>query len=270
MAKAIRQIKEKRSKIDIILEVLDARVPLSSRNPVLNEVFPSKPRLLLLSKADLADPIVTNKWLTYFKKKGLAAITVNALSGKEAQKIEKAAKKVIANSPSEKKTSEADIIRGVVFGIPNVGKSSLINHLIGKRKTIIADRPGVTKKQDWLVVSKKFLLLDTPGILWPKFEDPNIGFKLAIVNCIKEKRYNFEEIVFYLFKYLLKTYPQSINSRFNLESPMEEPLAMLEEIGRKRGCYLSGNEIDYDRVYDLFIREFRSGKMGRISLETPA
>ncbi|MFC1617447.1 ribosome biogenesis GTPase YlqF [Candidatus Margulisiibacteriota bacterium] len=261
MAKAIKQVKKKGSHVDIILEVLDARVPLSSRNPILDEIFPSKPRLLLFNKADLSNMYVTNKWIAYFKSKNIEAIAINAISGKESNKIQKVVKKITK--------IENRIIKCVVFGIPNVGKSSLINYLIGKKKVLVSDKPGVTKKENWLAVGKHLMLLDTPGILWPKFEDMNVGYKLAIANCIKAERYDSLQIATYLCDYLLKEYPNLIKNRFKIEDDICAPDEIFETIGQKRGCFLSGNEIDYERVYELFLREFRGGKMGKVSLERP-
>jgi ribosome biogenesis GTPase A len=262
MAKAIRQIKEKRKEIDIILEVLDARIPLSSRNPVLDELFPDKPRLLLFNKVDLSDRFITNKWIAYFKAKNIVAMPINAISGKESYKIEKVVKKIVANKDKK-------MIRCVVFGIPNVGKSSLINCLIGKKKELVGNKPGVTKKEKWIVVGKNLVLLDTPGILWPKFKNESIGYNLAVTNCIKEQRYDVCQITTYLCDFLMKEYPEAIKTRFKIEGNEKDALKIFEKIGLHRGCVLSGNELDYDRVYDLFLREFRAGKLGRISLEKP-
>ncbi|MFC1617044.1 ribosome biogenesis GTPase YlqF [Candidatus Margulisiibacteriota bacterium] len=261
MAKAIRIIKEKRNQIDIILEVLDARIPLSGRNPVLDELFPDKPRLLLFNKVDLSNIIITNKWIDYFKARNIKAIAINAISGKEAYKIEKAVKNIAANAEKA--------IRCVVFGIPNVGKSSLINHLIGKKKVSVGAKPGVTKKDTWLAVGKNLMLLDTPGILWPKFKDMNIGCKLAITNCIKEERYDLCQIATYLCAILIKNYPHIIESKYKIPADIKNPDKIFEQICQNRGFFISGNELDYDRVYKVFLRDFRSGKLGRISLEKP-
>jgi ribosome biogenesis GTPase A len=261
MAKTIKQIKKISTKIDIVLEVIDARIPLSSRNPILDELFPDKPRLLLFNKVDLSNLFITNKWIAYFKSKNIPAISINALSGKETNKIETAIKK-LANV-------EKKITNCVVFGIPNVGKSSLINYLIGQKKVIVGNRPGVTKKEGWIIVGKNIMILDTPGILWPKFENISIGYKLAIANCIKEERYDFGEIATYLCNVLLKDYPFAIKNRFKIEDDEQDPAKIFERIGQYRGCFVSGNEIDLERVYQLFLREFRAGKMGRISLEKP-
>ncbi|NQY74099.1 MAG: ribosome biogenesis GTPase YlqF [Candidatus Margulisbacteria bacterium] len=264
MAKAIRHIKETSSTIDVIMEVLDARAPKSSQNPVLEEILQKKPRLIILNKADLCDSRALRAWIAYFKTLSTIVLPVNAISGKGSKKIESALVEVFARKNTSRK-----LIRVTVFGVPNVGKSSLINHLIGKKKTLVGNKPGVTKKQIWHALGEKCLLLDTPGILWPKFESPDIGQKLAALNCIKEQRYDSEEIAYYLCDFLMAHYPRLINQRFKLDEEFTEATNVFEAIGKKHGYFLSGNEIDITRVYNTFIREFRSGKIGRISLEKP-
>jgi len=261
MAKAMREMKEKRSQIDVIIEVLDARIPLSSRNPVLAEVFSGKPRLIILNKEDLANPTITQQWCNYFKNEKTECLAINS-RGNNRKKIEKIVRELI---PDPQKR----IIKSAIFGVPNVGKSSLINHLIGKKKVIAGDKPGVTKKQIWVPVSHSLLLLDSPGILWPKFEDPKTGLNLAITHCIKEIRYNSEEVATVLCEFILNHAPTAIPNKYKIDTTEKTPPQIFEEIGKKRGCFIAGNNLDLDRVHDLFLREFRSGKLGRLSLELP-
>jgi ribosome biogenesis GTPase A len=262
MAKAIRQIKESASKIDVIMEVLDARAPSSSRNPILEAILPEKPRLILLNKADLCDARTLTNWISHFKTKNTITLAVNAMANKAPDKIEAALKSLfIQNNATQK------LIRVAVFGIPNVGKSTIINHLVKKKSTSVGDKPGVTKKQKWQLIGNKINLLDTPGILYPKFKDQETGRKLAAINCIKAEQFHSDDIAFYLCDLISKNYPGSINKKFKLEETYTDPLELFEAIGKKRGCFISGNEIDLERVYDLFLREFRSGNLGKISLE---
>ncbi|MFT5170485.1 MAG: ribosome biogenesis GTPase A [Candidatus Marinamargulisbacteria bacterium] len=269
MAKAIRELKEIRTQIDIVLEILDARAPLSCRNPVLDTLLPDKPRLLIFNKEDLADPVVTQQWISYFESLKLTVIAVDARNGKPSKKIEKAVHKVLSTHKVMTANKKLYGVRAVVFGIPNVGKSTLINHMVGKRKAPIGDKPGVTKRQNWLAVTPTFSLLDIPGILWPKLESDHIGRILAAIHCIKSVAYDTDDIAFFLISFLSKHYPSQIKTRFKLDDLPEDPIGVVEMIGRKRGCIISGNQIDHDRVYDLILNEFRTHKLGRVSLEKP-
>ncbi len=264
MAKAIREIKEKSSGIDVVVEVLDARAPGASRNPVLAELLPGKLRLIILNKADLCDPKLVNLWVSHFESGESVALPVNALNGKDAKKIYSAITQLY-----KRKNKDLKLIRAVVFGIPNVGKSTLINHLVGKKLTKVADKPGVTQKQVWQKLGEKAVLLDTPGILWPKFENQDIARKLAAINCIQNENYDAEEIAFFLCDYFTAHYPNAVTSAFKIEGPFENALAIFEAIGKRKGCFMSGNQIDLDRVYSMFINDFRAGRLGRMTLEVP-
>lgn len=262
MAKAIRELKEKTSSIHVIIEVLDARAPLSSRNPVLGELFPDKPRLILMNKMDLCDSNALGLYLSKYKAEKTAVLPINALTGTTAKKVQRAILDLAPEHIAKKKS-----IRAVVFGIPNVGKSTLINHLIGKKTAIVGNKPGVTKKQLWLPIGRNIILLDTPGILWPKFEDAKIGLVLASLSCIKDNQFQEEEIARFLCEFFLTYYPKSFLERFKLNTDLSDPMEILEEIGRKRGCFIHGNEINLDRVFEIVINEFRQGKLGKVMMD---
>jgi len=264
MATAIRKIKEAASQIDVVIEVLDARAPIASRNPVLETMLSQKPRLVILNKADLCDPRILPLWLAQFKATNSLALPVTAISGNGSKKIEKAVLSLLARNNAYKTR-----IRAAVLGIPNVGKSTLINHLIGRKITVAANKPGLTKNQTWRPAGKHILLLDTPGILWPKFKNQDIAKKLAAINGIKAEQFDSEEIAYYLCDFLMAHYPSLINQRFKLDEEFAEATTIFEAIGKRQGYFRSGNELDITRVYDTVIREFRSGKLGRISLEKP-
>ncbi|MFC1770463.1 ribosome biogenesis GTPase YlqF [Candidatus Margulisiibacteriota bacterium] len=268
MAKAIREIREKRHEIDVIIEVLDARAPLASRNPILDEIFPTKPKLLVLNKSDLADPIATKKWLQFFKNKNITAINTNALSQKEIYKIENKALSLAKEQNKNKKTIiKKNIVKAVVFGIPNTGKSSIINHLAKKNKAQTGYHPGKTKKQTWLSASPNFFIMDTPGILLPKFDNPEQSYALAALNCIKKTHYQNDEIVIFLISFFKINYAYPFAKKYNIEMPFPSNQAIIDQIGIKRGCLSQGNELDYERIYELILKDFREGKIGKISLE---
>lgn len=271
MAKARREVTEKLKFIDVVIELLDARVPLASRNPMIDEIVSHKPRLILLNKADLADPSVTEKWKTYFEEKGAMVLAVNAQTGKGTEKIPNACKQ-LAKPIIDKMISKGmkpRAVRAMILGIPNVGKSTLINRLASKRTAQVGDRPGVTKKQQWIKVGKELELLDTPGILWPKFEDQIIGYRLAATGAIKDELLDFQDIALFILNYLKDEYPTSVQNRYKLEDVPDDGLALFDEIGKKRGCLLGGGYVDYDKAAEIILREMRSGTLGRISLETP-
>lgn len=268
MTKAKRQMQEDLKLIDLIIELVDARVPLSSRNPDIDRLGQNKSRLILLNKADLADERQNEAWKEYFQGKGFHVVKVDSRNGagmkniqnviQEAckEKIERDRKRGIKNRP----------VRAMVAGIPNVGKSTFINSFAGKACAKTGNRPGVTKGKQWIRLNKNVELLDTPGILWPKFEDQEVGIRLAFVGSIKDDILNMEELALTLIGYLKEKYPGVLNARYEV-SEEEENLGVLEGIARARGCLKKGEELDYTKASGILFDDFRSGKLGRITLE---
>lgn len=268
MTKAKRQMQEDIKLIDIIIELVDARVPLSSRNPDIDELGKNKSRLILLNKADLADERQNDAWKKYFEQKGFYVVKVDSRNGagmkaiqnviQEAckEKIERDRRRGIKNRP----------IRGMVVGIPNVGKSTFINTFAGKACAKTGNKPGVTKGKQWIRLNKNVELLDTPGILWPKFEDQQVGIRLAFVGSIKDDILNMEELALMLLEYLKEKYPGILQGRYGIDES-GSPLELLEAIARVRGCIKKGEELDYSKVSLLIFDDFRGGKLGRITLE---
>ncbi|AOM83205.1 ribosome biogenesis GTPase YlqF [Salisediminibacterium beveridgei] len=271
MAKARRQVQEKIKQIDVVIEVADARAPLASRNPLVDEMTSSKPRLMILNKADLADPEYNRLWADYFEKKGDAVILADAQKGKGIREIPVKVKELA--EPLLAKWARKGIrprsIRALIIGIPNSGKSTVINRLAGKRITKIGDKPGVTKAQQWIKLNKELDLLDTPGILWPKFEDPNVGQMLALTGAIKEEIFDYDESADYLLRFLGEHYQTLLMKRYQLETIPEKIEDLYDQIGHKRGILIAGGRIDYERVSELIFRDFRNGHFGRITLEFP-
>ncbi len=270
MTKARRMMEEDIKLIDLVIELVDARLPLSSRNPDIDNLAKNKARLILLNKSDLSDERANNQWTEYFKEKGFFVVKLDSRSGagmkaingiiQEAckEKIERDRKRGIINRP----------VRAMVVGIPNVGKSTFINSYAKKACTKTGNKPGVTKGKQWIKLNKNLELLDTPGILWPKFEDQQIGLKLAMVGSINDEILNIAELAVELIKFLIKEYPGTILERYGVEEDVKE-LDILEQVGVKRGCLKKGSIIDIDKAADIIIDEFRAGKLGKISLERP-
>ncbi|MEE1517084.1 MAG: ribosome biogenesis GTPase YlqF [Lachnospiraceae bacterium] len=270
MTKARRMMEEDIKLIDLVIELVDARLPLSSRNPDIDNLAKNKARLILLNKADLSDERINNQWTDYFKEKGFFVVKLDSRSGagmkaingviQEAckEKIERDRKRGIINRP----------VRAMVVGIPNVGKSTFINSYAKKACAKTGNKPGVTKGKQWIKLNKNLELLDTPGILWPKFEDQQIGLRLAMAGSINDEILNIAELAVHLIKFLKETYPGTISERYGVEEDTKE-LDILENIGVKRGCLKKGSVIDIDKAADIIIDEFRAGKLGRISLERP-
>lgn len=268
MTKARRMMEEDIKLIDLVIELVDARLPLSSRNPDIDRIGKNKSRLILLNKSDLADERLTKEWADWFEAQGYFTVMVNSRNGagmkvinnvvKEAckEKIERDRKRGILNRP----------VRAMVVGIPNVGKSTFINSYAKKACTKTGNKPGVTKGKQWIKLSNTLELLDTPGILWPKFEDQTVGLKLAFVGSIKDDILNTTELAMELLKYLMKEYPGVVAGRYELEEQADS-LGVLTDIARNRKCLLKGNELDIDKAAKILLEEFRSGKLGRISLE---
>lgn len=270
MTKAKRMMEENIKLIDLIIEVVDARIPISSRNPDIDQLGKNKARLLLLNKSDLADSDQNEAWSRFFQEKGFHVLKLNSRSGSgvkgvlplvmEAckEKIERDKRRGIKNRP----------VRAMVVGIPNVGKSTFINAFARKACTKTGNKPGVTKGKQWIRINKSLELLDTPGILWPKFEDQQVGARLAMVGSIKDEILNLEELSLELLKYLHRDYPGLLKARYEIEeSP--EPLTMLEQIASNRKCIQKGGELDYGKAAGILLEEFRNGKIGRITLEKP-
>jgi ribosome biogenesis GTPase A len=271
MAKARRQVTEKLKLIDIVFELVDARIPMSSRNPMIDEIVSSKPRIVLLNKADKADASITKQWIDYFKEREIPAIAIDAQTGTGLKQIT-ALSKVLLKEKFDKMASKGikpRAIRALIIGIPNVGKSTLINRLAKKNITKTGDRPGVTTAQQWVKVGNELELLDTPGILWPKFEDQLVGFKLATTGAIKDAILNLQEVTVFALNFLREHYPDRLKERFNIDELPDEVVQLFDEIGKKRGCIMPGGYIDYDKTSELVLREIRSDKLGRVSFETP-
>ncbi len=269
MAKARRQVEEKLHQVDLVMELLDARLPLSSRNPLIDELVGRRPRIVLLTKSDLADPAVNQKWLRYFQDQETPALLIDAQTGTGVNGILPLARELLQTKmvAQRKKGIRSSRMRGMILGIPNVGKSSLINRLAKRSATKTGDRPGITRAEQWIRVGT-LELLDTPGILWPKFDDPIVGLRLAASGAIKEELLPTEEVALYLLDHLLSHYPQGFVDRYG-PFPKGEGLLLLEQVGRKRGCMQRGGTVDLERAAEALLRDFRTGKLGRISLERP-
>ncbi|MFH5881577.1 ribosome biogenesis GTPase YlqF [Liberiplasma polymorphum] len=269
MAKTKRLIKEKLKHIDVVFELLDARAPLSSQNPLIHDITSKKPRLILLNKADLADQKILTRWEKYFQKQGHYVLKINSLSGMNVQKIAPTAKLMIQDV-YEKEKSRGRLerpVRAMILGIPNVGKSTLINSLVSKRVTKVGDIAGITKHLQMIRIHDDLELLDTPGILWPKFEDQEVGFKLALLGSIKDHILPLDDIVIYGFKFLDKYYKEAFEARYDITVDIENIGKIFDDIGIKRGCLRKGGEVDYDRVIDMFLQDFRHMHFGQIMLD---
>lgn len=271
MAKARRQVTEKLKLVDIIFELVDARIPYSSRNPMIDEIIQHKPRLVLLNKADMADKEATKKWIRHFENKGIRALAINSQAGQGMKEIVSASQEILQEKFDRMRAKgvKPRAIRAMIVGIPNAGKSTLINRLAKKNIAKTGNTPGVTKAQQWIKVGKELELLDTPGILWPKFEDQEVGLKLALTGAIKDTILNLQDVAVYALRFLGDRYPDRLNDRYQIEEIPEDIVEVFDKIGRLRGCLMGGGQIDYDKVTELVIREFRSEKMGPITLELP-
>ena len=273
MSKARRLIAENLKLVDVVVELLDARIPYSSANPLINEIVAGKPRLVVLNKSDLADARVTQQWIEYFRAKGIAAVAVDSVTGKGTKQLVSLAA-MLAKDKTERlvqKGGKARAARIMVLGIPNVGKSSLINRLAGVHKAKAENRPGVTRSKQWVRIGKDLELLDMPGILWPKFEDPVVGLRLAFTGAISDDVYDMEQVVLKLAGVLCTSYPDRLCERYQLaqEDLPADGNGLLTLLGRKRGCLLRGGIGDMEKAQRVLLTEFRSGKMGRISLDLP-
>jgi ribosome biogenesis GTPase A len=271
MARARREVEEKIQWVDIVFELLDARIPLSSANPVIKDIIKKKPRLILLNKADLADPQELDGWLKYIQGQGLNALAINSISGESHKKVLPETTRILADLAAKEaaKGMRPRPFRAMVLGIPNVGKSAFINRLAGKNIAHVGDRPGITKTQQYVRVADQLDLLDNPGILWPKFKDHQVGLKLSLIGAIKDEILPLEEVVAFGIRYLARHYPGAMEKRYGI--PPVQPDRVEETwdaIGRSRGCLLPGNTIDYDRVMRLFLDDLRHLKLGQLSFES--
>jgi ribosome biogenesis GTPase A len=273
MAKARREVTEKLKLVDIIFELVDARIPYSSRNPMIDEIIQHKPRLVLLNKSDMADKQITREWIEYFGSKGIKAIAINSQAGEGMKEIVQASHEILKEKFDRlraKGVKNPRAIRAMIVGIPNAGKSTLINRLAKKNIAKTGNTPGVTKAQQWIKVGKELELLDTPGILWPKFEDQEVGKKLAVTGAIKDTLLNLQDLVVFALRFLELRYPDRLKERYKLDSVPDEIVEMFDHIGVLRGCLRAGGEVDYDKVSELVIREIRSEKFGPVTFERPS
>ncbi|MBS6546484.1 MAG: ribosome biogenesis GTPase YlqF [Clostridiaceae bacterium] len=277
MAKTRRQMLENLKNIDIVCEVVDARIPMVSRNPDMDEIAGSKPRMIILNRIDLADPEQTRRWAAYFRAKGWAVLETDSQHGKGTERFASAAREVLADKIAQwnEKGQTGRAVRVMVVGIPNVGKSTFINRILGRKSAKAADKPGVTRGSQWFRVGDGIDLLDTPGILWPKFDDERTGLLLASTGAVKDDILDVETLACKLFEILAVRAPETIVNRYKLTLPEPEEeidflgYTLLEQAGKKRGFMMRGGEIDTERMARVFLDEYRGGVLGRITLETP-
>lgn len=271
MAKTRRLIKECLPSVDAVTEILDARMPISSSNPELNELIGNKPLIVLLNKCDVADENATRRWLNYFNEKGIYALAVDCKSGNGLNKYAPLLREVLKDkiASNEAKGMIGKPLRIMVVGIPNTGKSSFINRMAGRNRAKVADKAGVTRHNQWFVIENGIELLDTPGVLWPKFDDPKIGDRLAFIGSVKDEVFDSETLAVRLLEVLSRDYPGRLSERYKIDDFSElEAYEILELIGRKRGMMMRGGEIDTLRASIMLLDEYRAGKLGRITLDT--
>lgn len=281
MAKTKREIIEDLKLIDVVIEILDARIPVSSQNPDIKNIIAKKKKIILLNKCDLADEAETKKWKENFEKNGQAVVLVNSNDGKGINQVIAKIEEVMKDEieANEKKGRVGKIIRVLILGIPNVGKSSFINRVSKKTTAKVGNRPGVTTQKQWIRVAKNIELLDTPGVLWPKFESDEVGLNLAFTGSIKDDILDKEEIAFYLLKYLIENYLDLLGAKYDLdkgeiqrkkdtyEDRNQVILETMEQIGKRRGALVSGGRVDNKKVANILLQDFREAKIGRITLE---
>ena len=271
MTKTRRQMEADLKLVDAVCEIVDARIPISSRNPDIDSICGHKPRMVILNRLDLADPDATARWAAYFKAKGIAAVATDCKSRKGIANFTPAVRQLL-HEKIERNAARGmtKSLRLMIVGIPNVGKSTLINQISGRKGAKAENRPGVTRGKQWVAVDKDLLLLDTPGILWPKFEDPNVGLMLAYTGAVKEDVIDIEELSCRLMELLHSRYPEKVKERYGIDCEADTPgWQLLEAAGRKRGYLLSRGEINTERMAKVLLDEFRSGKLGRFTLEMP-
>ncbi|MET3682117.1 ribosome biogenesis GTPase A [Alkalibacillus flavidus] len=270
MAKAKREVEEQLSLVDLVIELVDARAPYSSQNPMMQDVTSDKQKLIILMKRDMAEERVTQQWLDYFREQGKYALAVDVNQKDDIKQIVKQTKQISEhiNERRKEKGINPRSLRAMIIGIPNVGKSTLINRLASKKQAQTGDKPGVTKKQQWIKIQGEFELLDTPGILWPKFEEEEVGYRLAAIGTIKDQILHLDDIAIYILNTMKQYYPDALVKRYstlNLES--DDVVEWFDAIGKQRGCLMSGGVIDYDQVADVIIRDLRQGHLGRVTFD---
>ena len=272
MTKTRRMIVDQIKNVDAVCEILDSRIPISSRNPDVDELTAGKPRLVVLNRVDQADPEATKKWAAYFKAKGYAVLESNAKGGMGTAKFAAAVRELLAEKLQAyaEKGMVGRVVRVMILGIPNVGKSTFINKVAGRKTAKTEDRPGVTRSKQWVPIDPSLELMDTPGMLWPKFEDQSVGLNLAYTGAVRDEIMDIEELACHLMTYLGRRYPQALLERYKVEVEEEDTgYDLLMKAGRRRGFLLRGNEIDTERMAKILLDEFRGGKLGRFTMELP-
>ena len=274
MTKTRRQIEADLKQVDAVCEIVDARIPMSSRNPDIDSICGNKPRIIILNRMDLADPAATKRWMAYFRSQGMAAVATDCKTRKGIGEFQPAVRALLDEKIQRAAAKGMNkVLRIMVVGIPNVGKSTLINQISGRKGAKAENRPGVTRGKQWVTVDNGLLLLDTPGILWPKFEDPNVGLLLAYTGAVKEGVIDLEDLASRLMLLLWQRYPEAIRERYGITEEPEETgflgYDLLTAAGRKRGFLMARGEINTERMAKVLLDEYRSGKLGRFTLEEP-
>lgn len=271
MAKARREVQEKLKLVDFVIELVDARAPLASQNPMLQEILQQKPKMQVLMKKDLADPELTQEWVSKLTEMGVEALAVDVQNRQDIQRVIETAKKMTTEKmiKLKRKGVRPRAGRAMIIGIPNVGKSTLINRLANKKIAKTGDRPGITTAQQWIKIKRDFELLDTPGILWPKFDDQRTGYQLAAIGTIKDQLLSIEDITRFTLNHIKDFYPQLLLRHYQLQDIEADYFDIVEQIGRQRGALITGGEIDFNKTAEIIIRDFRQGKIGPITLERP-
>ena len=271
MAKARREITEAARLVDVVIEIIDARIPVSSRNPILNEIIGNKPRVIVLNKSDLADMEANKAWVQKFKTNNQIAVIVDSNQGKGVKNVVDAALELMKYKMEKQieKGRTGASIKAMIVGIPNVGKSTLINKIAKKQTAAVGNKPGVTRKNQWIRLNDNIQLLDTPGVLWPKFDNEETARHLAYIGSIKDEIIDVAELALELLKELVKKYKTNVYERYKISPDFEYEMdvELMEEIGRKRGCLVKGGEVDYTKVANIILDDFRTGKIGLITLE---
>ena len=264
MSKARRQVQENLKFVDFVTVLVDARLPLSSQNPMLTKIVGEKPKLMILNKVDLADPVATKEWQDYFESQGIKTLAINSKEQSTVKKVTDAAKSLMADKIARQKERgiQIETLRTMIIGIPNAGKSTLMNRLAGKKISVVGNKPGVTKGQQWLKTNKDLEILDTPGILWPKFEDEEVALKLALTGAIKDQLLPMDEVTIFGLNYFKEHYPAVLQERFKQMDLEQEAPEIIMEMTQKLGF-----REDYDRFYQLFVKDVRDGKLGRYTLD---